>query len=346
MAKQVLLTNQALRGVEYGILRDFEDEIVGITGAERLVAPHRVLHPFINDRLEHGTRYARLRPFVPKKAFALEADVLWVVLMGPENFTLDLFDGWDKNVGTKILYIFDTFECHLNSILRVLAATKWDYTFTAFQGAKTYLERHTGRRWHLVHQGVNLDRFSPVDIRDRSIGFCSYGRQLEKIHQSIKEHCSKTSTYYDFNTTLALLAPNVSPQESYARYAWHLGHSFFNFCWPLDLTHPGRVKTFSPISPRYFEAAASGNIMIGQKPTDPHFDELFGADAVVPIDPEAAEQTLAYLWSILWQNRESYYDLALKRRESLSHKWSWESRVQEILAITKIPASKHGSFAA
>jgi hypothetical protein len=337
--KHVLLTNPLLIGVEYGILRDFEDEIVRITGAERVEGPVRKLPTPFNNRLQHGTRYASLRRFVPKKRHHIEADVLWVVLMGPENFTLDLFDTWDEGVGTKILYIFDTFECHLSSIQRVLKSAHWDFTFTSFEGAKAYLEQHTDRAWHLVRQGVKLDRFKPSQKEDRAIDFCSYGRQLTSVHESIKRYCATNGKYYDFNTTVPILDASVSPQDSYRKYAWHLSHSWFNFCWPITLTHPGKVRTFSPISPRYFEAAASGNVMLGCTPGESGFNDLFGRDAVIDIDYRRDD--LMDIWESLYRDRNKYLDAALERRSALAHKWTWESRVHQILEATQLESSQN-----
>jgi hypothetical protein len=337
MTRHVLLSNAALRGVEYGILRDFEDEIVRLTDAERVGAPVRRLPPLLKNRLDHGTRYAGLRRFVPKENYRIEADVLWLVLMSPENFTLDLFDGWDENVGIKALYIFDTFEVHLKSIQRVLKSTKWDYTFTAFQGAKDFLDRNTDRTWELIHQGIKLDRFAPPALQERPIGFCSYGRQLRNVHNSIREFCDRSGIRYDFNTTVPILEASVSPQESYARYAWHLSQSTFNFCWPLDVTNPERVKTFSPISPRYFEAAASANVIIGQPANDKHFDKFFGRDAVIRIDPNSDENTLRTFWTKLWEKRALYLKAAIRRREELSLSWTWETRVTDMLRVMGVP---------
>src|SRR5438105_8062553 len=134
--KHIVLRNTSLSGLQYGMLRDFEDEIVRLTGAQIVEAPHRQFPRFISRRLAHGTRYAGLRRVVPKEEIDLKADVLWVVLMGPENFTLDLWKAWDRHVGVKVLYLFDTIDAHLDSIRRVLRSTRWEFTSTAFHGAK------------------------------------------------------------------------------------------------------------------------------------------------------------------------------------------------------------------
>lgn len=331
--RHVVLTNPLLRGLEYGMLGDFEDEIVRLTGAERVIAPNRSLPAFIGERLAHGTRYSGARKWVPKENYELKADVLWVILMGPENFTLDLYKGWDKQVGLKILYLFDTFDSQLTSIRRVLRAVNWDFASTAFHGAKPLLEEATQREWHFVRQAVNLDRFRPASPGNRLIDFCAYGRRLEKVHEAVKAYCRRAGKYYDY-TTAAAIQPHLDPRDHYSQYAWHLGHSVFNFCWPVEVTHPGRVSSYSPITCRWFEAAASGNVILGQAPAEPGFTELFGPDAVIEIDHQTGD--LAGLCEGLWDKKERYLQGARERREKLASNWSWESRIHEILTAMGI----------
>ena len=152
--------------------------------------------------------------------------------MGPENFTLDMYRGWDRHVGLKILYLFDTFDAQVTSVRRVLSSTNWDFTSTAFYGFKPFLEEQTQRQWHLVRHAVNLDRFRPTQPENRLIDFCAYGRRFEPVHQVMKELCGKNGKYYDYTTT-ATVQPELDPRDHYAQYAWHLRHSIFNFCWPM-----------------------------------------------------------------------------------------------------------------
>jgi len=325
--RHVVLTNPALRGLEYGMLRDFEDEIIRVTGAERVIAPSRSFPPFIGGRLAHGTRYSGVRKWVPKEEYELKADVLWVVLMGPENFTLDMFKGWDRHVGLKILYLFDTFDEQLASVRRVVSATKWDFISTAFPGNREFLEQETQQPWHLIRHGVNLNRFRPAPIERRVIDFSAYGRRFEPVHKAMRDYCNRDGKYYDFTIT-ASVQPELDPREHYAQYAWHLSHSIFNFCWPMEMTTPGRAKAHSPITCRWFEAAASGNVILGKAPADPGFEEIFGKDAVIEINHEQ-EDPIAVVES-LWEKREFYLKQALERRAKHSPKWSWVTRIDEI----------------
>lgn len=331
--RHVVLTNPALRGLPYGMLRDFEDEIVRLTGAEQVLAPSRSLPNFIGGRLAHGTRYSGARRWVPKEDYELKADVLWVVLMGPENFTLDLYKGWDRHVGLKILYFFDTYDAQLASIRRVLSSTRWDFVSTAFYGAKYFLETETNHEWNVVRHAVKLDRFQPAPNESRVIDFCAYGRRVDAIHKAMREYCGRSGKYYDFTTT-ATVQPELDPRDHYAQYAWHLGHSIFNFCWPVEATNPQWARAHSPITCRWFEAAASGNVILGRPPLEPEFEDIFGADAVIDID--RVNGNLPGLCESLWADRERHLERALDRRTRLSSNWSWESRIRQILAATKI----------
>lgn len=316
------------------MLRDFEDEIVRILGAERVQAPSRSLPKFINGRLAHGTRYSGARRFVPKEKHELEADVLWIILMGPENFTLDLYKGWDKNVGVKILYFFDTFDAQLTSIRRVIKSTDWDFVSTAFHGAKPFLEEQTQHPWHLVRQAIKPARFSPESLENRVIDFSAYGRRLNSVHDAVKEYCKDHGKYYDY-TTASIIHHSVDPREHYRQYAWHLCHSIFNFCWPVEVTNPDRVNGYSPITCRWFEAAASGAAILGQAPSEPGFSEIFGENAVIEMDHR--DGNFADQLTEFWDNREFYLDRARRRRQEFGRNWSWESRIRQILETVGVP---------
>ncbi len=328
--RHIVLVNPALSGFEYGMLLDFQDEIVRLAGATCVPVPPSAA---LAKRFGLGTRYSRFRPFMWQGGFHPVADVCWAVLMGPEDYSpLDTFKQWDRSAGFKILYLFDTMERQLSSIRAVLRSAKWDLTITSFQGAVPFLEEQTQRRWLAVPQGVKLDRFRPAVARDRLIDFSAYGRRLSNVHESVKRFCADTGRYYDYTTTSRLM-PGVTPQEQYNHYAWRLRHSAFNFCWPVETTNPDRVRTFSPITCRWFEAAASGAVVVGRPPKDPSFAEMFGEGLIVPVGPERGEDDLRRLWQRLLEDRDAHLEAARRRHTMLSENWTWERRVKDILNI-------------
>ncbi|MBV8902125.1 MAG: glycosyltransferase family 1 protein [Acidobacteriia bacterium] len=317
------------------MLHDFQDEIARLTGASLVEIP-QYAQSGLARKFSPATRYAGLRRFLRRRDLAVEADVLWVVLMGPEEWVLDLYKDWDRRVGFKILYLFDTMERQVPLIRRLLDGCKWDCAITSFSGAAHYLENQTQRKWECVPQGVKLSRFHPFDEAVRPIGFCSYGRRLSQVHESLKKFCRAAGCYYDY-TTAAGLRADTKPQDHYDVYAWHLRHSIFNVSWPVELTNPGRVESFSPITCRWFEAAASGNVVIGKAPRDPGFTELFGPDAVIEIDAGLSSDDLEAVWRELWEARARHLEAAGRRYRTYSSNWSWKRRVEDILKLAGLP---------
>jgi hypothetical protein len=335
--RHVLLTVPGSHGFQYGVLRDFESEIVRLTGATVVPIPEWRGPAAVVNRLAHGTRYAPLRRIVPRRVgFGVDADVLWLVLMGPESSWLDLYRAWDKRVGYRIVYVYDTFAEQLPALRRLCAAAKWDLMVTSFPDAVPMLERETGRPWVAVPQGVRAERFLPVPADKREIGFSSYGRRLEAVHQAIDQWSDDTGVYYDVSIASAIHR-HVSSLYLYKQYAWHLRHSWFTVAWPVEQTSPARAGALSPITCRWFEAGAAATTMIGAPPKDPAFVELFGENAVLPLDPlprtpgETREAIAA-----LWDKRHEHLRAAEARRAERLHQWTYEARVREILAKAKL----------
>jgi Glycosyl transferases group 1 len=332
--RHVLLTVPDAHGFQYGMLRDFEDEIVRLTGAAVVPLPPWPAPAPLRDRLAHGSRYAPLRRFVPQSSgFAVDADVLWLVLMGPESSWLDLYRAWDRHVGYRIVYVYDTFPEQLPALRRLVGAAKWDLMITSFHSCVPMLERETGRPWAAVAQGVKADRFTPVPAAERGIAVSSYGRRVEPVHDALDGFCAGAGLHYDA-TVAATLQRSVPPSYLYRQYAWHLRHSWFTVAWPVELTHPARAGGFSPMTCRWFEAAASATTLVGRPPGDPVFAELFGPGAVLPLDPaprSPGETREAF--AALWAQREEHLRAAEARRTARLGQWTWEARVREMLAL-------------
>jgi hypothetical protein len=332
-----LLTVDGVHGFQYGMLRDFEGEIVRLTGARTITMPSWPGPKLVRDRLAHGTRFAPLRRFAPQSSeLKIEADVLWMVLMGPEASALDLFRGWDAKVGYRIVYVYDTFEHQLGSLKRLAEAARWDLMITSFHGAVPMLERETGRPWIAVPQGVLLDRFAPVPAEKRDIGFSSYGRRLDAVNGAIDRWSDESGVYFDA-TVASGLNPKIASEYLYKQYAWHLRHSWFTVAWPVEVTSPERAAGLSPVTCRWFEAAAAGTTLVGAPPKEPIFEELFGPDLVVPLAhaPRSPGETREAI-AALWEKRDEHLAHALARRAERMQKWTWEARVREILARAQL----------
>jgi len=126
--------------------------------------------------------------------------------------------------------------------------------------------------------------------------------------------------YYDF-TTHDFSATTAEPLALYRQFAWHLSHSLFTFCWPVEVTDPARAGDLSPITCRWFEAAAAGAVALGQPPGNPHFRAFFGDNSVTVLTPEAGVNALLHQLEIIWQERFELSARALKCVRNSARVW-------------------------
>lgn len=328
--QHIVIRDTSLNGWEYGMLRSFEAAIVAGTGATFADLPdysfaRRSLHHF-----GHGMKRGKYRKHFPRQSLKLGADVAWCILMGPENYRLDLYKGWERGAGKKILYLYDTLPGQYPVIERLFGNDCWDLLITSFNDAAADLERLTGRKWHCLEQAADSRLFQPVPLDQRPIHFSSYGRRYPALHEALKEFCAGNGLYYDY-TTHDARHPVVDAPELYRQYAWHLAHSVFTLSWPVELTNPARAGHLHPITCRWFEAAAAGTVMLGRKPANPAFDRWLGTDMVVDIDPHADKRSLYQQLEIIWTERAILHEKAAAARMQKAADWTWEERVRRVL---------------
>lgn len=322
-----ILIDDSLVGWEYGMLRCLEREIIRQTGAIQVKLPA----PGVARRAGHGTRHAWMRKFMKKPRLELpdNVDVLWSILMGPENYQLDLFKGWKGTSKAKVVYIFDTLPHQFPLIRKSFSEGAWDILVTSFDDAVPRLERSTGRKWNFVDQAVSMGDFKSAPFSDRLIAFSAYGRRDENVHKATMKFCREQGLYYDFMTH-DRSQPSADPTTLYRQYAWHLTHSVFTFSWPVEHTNPMRSGEMSPITCRWFEGAASGAAIVGKAPRNPHFREIFGDDFVVTLDVDRPVDHIVGQLGEIWSHRRLLSERADTLRHRLGRSLDWSARVETI----------------
>jgi hypothetical protein len=252
--------------------------------------------------------------------------------MGPENYKLDLYQNWEKHYKTKILYLYDTFPSQYSLIKKLCSEGTWDILITSFNDAVDDLKKVTGREWHCIQQAADKDLFIGASLGERLIHFSSYGRRYPALHEVIKEFCEKKGLYYDY-TTHDGLHPVVDSAELYKQYAWHLNHSLFTFSWPVEFTNPARSGHLHPITCRWFEAMASGTIILGKKPANDIFKDWLDDDLVIDIDPSQNKGELLLALDRIWEARDHLCEKALSIKTKKHSCISWNERVRSIMSI-------------
>jgi hypothetical protein len=273
------------------------------------------------------------RQWFPKQEWKVEeCDVAWYILMGPENYKLDLFTGWSNKFKKKILYIYDTLPIQYETVKRILKNDYWDILITSFNDAQADLEKLTDRKWYCVEQAADLNLFKALPYEEKSIHFSSYGRRFSKLHEVLIEFCDTNNIYYDY-TTHDTKHPTAVPEELYKQYAWHLNKSLFTFSWPVELTNPERAGHLSPITCRWFEAAAAGTILIGQQPRNKIFEQYFKNNLIAEIDFNKDKLSLFKQLDFYFYNSKSLHTNALDYVYEFGEKISWTERVRRINTV-------------
>ena len=331
--RHVVVVQPGLAQVFHGMQRDFEQAICDVNGASVVQVPPRAKSPLARRLTDMNTRAYYVAAPLPRRRLDIEGDVLWLVLMAPYDYPLWHFKGWEDRFKTKILYVFDALPPVFYVLKRILRRTDWDLTVSSFPDSLPGLERATGRRWHGVMQGISPSRFYPSPQESPPIAFCSFGRREERVHQIVKDFVRRRNLHYEYSTSTCEPLPGVDPRENYESYAWHLRNSWFSICWPVEATHPQRAVGMSPITCRWFEAAASGSVIVGRGPKDPAFVSAFGPNLVECIDPAASEAQIHAELNRLWEDRVALRQRALRLASQRSKEWTWEARVREILHL-------------
>ena len=327
----VLLRNPRLKGWEYGMLRALEAEIVRQTGAEIIDVPDYGM-PKVTRRVGHNMRFEQARKILPKKQLKVDADVIWYILMGPENYELDLFSDWNLKAKHRIVYIYDTLQPQFPVIQKLFSSDIFNICITSFHDAVPYLNQLTGKKWHAIEQAVPASLFQLVNEEQKLIPFSSYGRRYPVFHDTLLEFCKGNNLFYDF-TTHDAKHPTAPEEELYRQYAWHLSHSIFTVSWPVELTNPQRAGKLHPITCRWFEAAGAGTVIIGKKPGNVLFDEFLHNEIVVQVDPFDDKQKLWKTFESLYENRSQLLTKAREIQQAKAHLWTWENRVGRMLDL-------------
>ncbi len=327
--KHLIIVDSVLKGREYGSLNSFHSAILKVTMAETIVLPELSTWEKL---LIQASRWRFLRKFIRKRNIGIcdpsKYDVLWYVLMGPENYRLDMFYGYEK-IPTKIIYFFDTLPHQFNLIRLLDLNVKFRYKITSFKDAVFPLEKLTKYNWHYFAQASNQPK-SIISLQNKTIAFCSYGRSNEKINNAIKEFCHRNSLHFDHTheTQGELLSSNL---ELYDNYLWHTSQCVFNICFAVEFTHPERAGFLSPVTCRWFEAILSRNIVLGVTPKSAEFDSLFPSNFVQFIDINSSHEIIYDKIRELWERRADIYDSIYKnKKEEYFEKFTWEFRVNEI----------------
>ena len=156
--------------------------------------------------------------------------------------------------------------------LRILA--KFDVVMLYYSQTVKPLSEQIGRRCVFLPPGVDAILFCPYpNPPKRVIDVCSMGRRSEITHQRLLRMARESGLFYLHDSIGGGQA--INSKEHRALFANVAKRSRYFIVNPGKIDEPDKRGNQIEISNRYFEGAASGAIMVGERPKNEEFERLF-----------------------------------------------------------------------
>jgi hypothetical protein len=156
--------------------------------------------------------------------------------------------------------------------LRILA--KFDVVMLYYSQTVKPLSEIIERRCVFLPPGVDAISFCPnPDPPERVIDVYSIGRRSEITHQTLLNMARESGLFYLHDSIGGSQA--INSREHRALFGNVAKRSRYFIVNPGKIDEPGQRGRQMEAGNRYFEGAASGAIMVGERPNNGVFEELF-----------------------------------------------------------------------
>jgi hypothetical protein len=281
-------------------LREFEDIIVDLDAVDVLApAPGRWHHHRKRLALGVGRDWPLvLNPGIPRLRLDRDYDLFFAVCeKTSELLNLTALEGWKDRCKTSVCLLSELWVKEMpffTSCLEVLG--KFDYVFSYLSQSVEAINRAIPGRCLYLGPGVDTPLFLPHAAAPRSIDVFSLGRRPQHVHEALLAAARADKIFYVYDTINDLHAHDLGQHR--LLIANIAKRSRYFIVHPAKCDSPHERGDQSEMGARYFEGAAAGTIMIGERPTTEQFDKtFFWPDAVVelPRHREGIEEVMTEL---------------------------------------------------
>jgi hypothetical protein len=316
MQAEVLLLSQRRVSnlVAYCVGYEFEDTIATVTDAERIDTTDLPAIEF-SRRAYKLARMAcgspgvarRLAPY-PRNKVVLEREfeLFFPVFNHPyELYALATIPSWRKRSRKAACFITEAWSDMLPEYLLELL-TDFDHIFLGCGHGVQEVARITRRPCTYLPIAVDVPRFAPTSLdQPRPIEVTHIGRRSQITHQALLDLAERRELFYYYDT----VAPSgvdlknrtfrVDSSNEHRRLLSTLLKNSRYFIANRSLVNrPEFTAGRDEISPRFYEGAAAGTVMLGEAPRSDEFERQFDwPDAVIhlPFDSPDIGRILADL---------------------------------------------------
>jgi hypothetical protein len=168
---------------------------------------------------------------------------------------------------------------------------EFDHVFVGCRGSVDAVSKALGRICHWLPGGTDALRFSPYPQQPRRVvDVYSFGRRWPGIHDALRGLAAEQKLFYVHDTFAGSDMEPLDHRQHRSMIANVAKRSRYCVVTPAKMDSPADTSGQVEVGYRYFEAAASGSVMIGQTPDCVAFRELFGSrNVVVEIKPDGSD---------------------------------------------------------
>jgi len=232
-----------------------------------------------------------LNPGIRKIRNHAHYDVFFAVCGYPTDLLMaDAAIDWRNHCTTSVCMIDELWAKEIplyRHFFRILK--KFDLVVLYYSQTVRPLSERIGSKCIFLPPGIDALLFSPYPKPPRrSIDVYSIGRRSEVTHSALLKMAAENDLFYLHDTVAGDKA--IDSGQHRALFANVAKRSRYFLVNPGLINQPQKTNKQIELGNRYFEGAASGTIMIGERPQIESFEMHFDwPDAVVQLDYDSSE---------------------------------------------------------
>jgi hypothetical protein len=274
-----------------------------------------------------------LNPGIPRVSLDRDYEVFVAICEKPsELLNLNAVKGWKDRCRTSVCWVTEFYVKDMplfKSSLEVLS--QFDHVLFMFSANEPF-RALLGGGGRYMPAGIDALRFCPSPRAPRrSIDVLSIGRRSEVTHQALLQLARQEGLFYVHDTINGFHAYDLAQHRSLmAEMAKRSRYFIVN---PGKVNAPEETGGLSEFGYRYFEGAAPGAIMIGERPRNGEFDRIFHwPDAVIDL-PFGSDHIGAVIKELDAQPERQQRIRRTNVIQSLRHH-DWAHRWEAVLTMT------------
>jgi spore maturation protein CgeB len=282
-----------------------------------------------------------INPGIRKGTITKDYDLFFAVVQFPKDLlTIRYLKGWKSRCRVSVCWLNEIWIPDIaKTMYHLETLSNFDYVVLHWSGSVQPVQQIIRKPCFYAPYGIDAASFCPYpQPAQRVVDVYSIGRRSTVTHRALLKMALEKRIFYVYDTVSGVHVSNA--QEHRALLANMGKRSRYFIVNPGKADNPLETGGQVEFGNRFFEGAASGTIMIGERPTNAQFEKVFDwPDAVVhlPFDSDEIGRVIAEL------DRDTARQETIRRtnvtQSLLRHDWvyRWE-QILSIAGLAPLPA--------